>query len=336
MMDNDTFYKNIFPKRKKILQVGPYPPPLGGVSVSLYRLIKLLEEYNREIDYFDTSKIRFSKLFLYLRLISKIIFGKYKIIHLHFNDIIVFYLLLILKKYFLHIDIVFTSHNPRLFDSLKGWRKKICTNFIENLDVLIVVGEHILNKYKSEKIDLPKNIFVKDPFIKPPLNEEKQIIETYPKSLIDFIDKHSPVISANAFQIVFFENKDLYGLDMCVNLVYKLKNIFPNIGFVFALANDEVNNDYIYKIKQRIKILNISTNFYFLRGQKELWPLFKKIDLMLRPTLTDGNPVSISEALFFDCPTIASNVCERPLGTTIFISENLEDLMQKSIDILSS
>ena len=47
--------------------------------------------------------------------------------------------------------------------------------------------------------------------------------------------------------------------------------------------------------------LNLEENFYFLTGQKELWPIFKKASLMIRPTNTDGDALSIREALYFLC-----------------------------------
>ena len=87
-------------------------------------------------------------------------------------------------------------------------------------------------------------------------------------------------------------------------------------------------------MKCKIEELGVKNNFYFLTGQRELWPLFKKVNLMVRPTSSDGFGISISEALFFSCPAIASNVCERPTGTIIFENRNLNDLTEKCITIL--
>ena len=53
---NDFNYLNIYRKDDKILLVGVYPPPLGGVSVHIYRLLKLLKKNKFNINLFDTSK----------------------------------------------------------------------------------------------------------------------------------------------------------------------------------------------------------------------------------------------------------------------------------------
>ena len=121
---------------------------------------------------------------------------------------------------------------------------------------------------------------------------------------------------------------------MCIELTAKLKNVYPNLGFVFALANEKVNTEYINKMHLRIKELNLEENFYFLTGQKELWPIFKKASLMIRPTNTDGDALSIREALYFKCPAIASDICDRPEGTILFKNRNLDDLCDKVKDVL--
>jgi len=128
--------------------------------------------------------------------------------------------------------------------------------------------------------------------------------------------------------------EDLYGLDMCIELTAILKEQYPNIGFLFALGSEEYHYDYLKKMKRRIADLKINTHFHFLTGQKQLWPLFKKADLMIRSTNTDGFAVSIAEALYFECPVIASDACFRPEGTILFKNRNLNDLTNCSLSVL--
>ena len=60
----------------------------------------------------------------------------------------------------------------------------------------------------------------------------------------------------------------------------------------------------------------------------------KKADLMIRPTCTDGYGISIAEALFFDCPAIASDVCPRPEGAVLFKNRDMDDFEQKTRELL--
>ncbi|MBK3518014.1 glycosyltransferase [Carboxylicivirga marina] len=307
--------------RKLIL--GPYPPPLGGVSVYIYRLNKLL--LNTHVSDFSKSN--------YLGVLRDVLFRKYDVIHLNTNDVRIFILLILVKRFW-QFDIFLTSHNPRLFDTKSKLKIYVIKKFFKSVDCLCVVGQHILDSYKQQKVTLPKEIIIEPAFVPPPLDEEKKIISTYPKELNDFINSHSPVLVANAFRVVLINDVDLYGLDLCVDLMTKIINERPNIGFVFAIADEMTNASYLDKIRDKIYESNLEKNFYFLTGQKELWPLFKKADLMIRPTASDGYGVSIAEALFFDCHSIASDVCDRPNGTIIFKNRDIEDLYNKTKMVL--
>ena len=73
---------------------------------------------------------------------------------------------------------------------------------------------------------------------------------------------------------------------------------------------------------------------YHNRG--ELWPLLKACDLMVRPTLTDGDANSIREALHFGVPVVASDCVKRPAGVEVFSSGNLEALVAAVDKVLGS
>lgn len=315
----------IYPKNKKILFIGPYPPPLGGVSVHMKRLIEILRKKGHKIHVFDASKKYKLKGANFIKLFQTIYFNSYDIIHIQRFDMRKL-LILLLFKYFKKSKIYYTDHNPRLFDNTNKLTNYFKKRYITKLDYLVVVGEHIIDNYKENKVDLPGNVLVMNAFLPPPLEEENEIIQTYSNETKEFIRRHKPIIIANAWQVVFYRGVDLYGLDLCVELTYKLKNKYPEIGFLFALANEKVNIDYVNKIRKEIKDLGIDNNFHFLTGQKELWPLFKKADLCIRPTVTDGDALSIRESLYFNCPVLASDVVRRPKGTILFKSRDADDL----------
>jgi hypothetical protein len=94
----------------------------------------------------------------------------------------------------------------------------------------------------------------------PPIikNEEAGDI---PKEIWNFIDRHKPVISANAYRITFYNNQDLYGIDLCIDLCAALKKCYPKIGFVFCLP-DIGNYEYFDKMKQKIRDEELGGNFF--------------------------------------------------------------------------
>lgn len=325
----------IYPRTCSVLLVSAYPPPLGGISVHVKRLESLLKKEGYYVDVFHTAQTEVFKGQNIIKLVTNILCGSFRIVHVHgypYRILRVIEFLKKIKKFKLYI----TDHNSRLFAELKYDNKKI--NFfkktIESLDYLVAVGSGILEEYRRYRVTLPDNTLIQPSFIAPDLNEEEDILKTYPRELFEFMAKHKPIITANAAEIVFYNGVDLYGLDMCIELASRLKREFFNIGFLFALADEDKHVEYLDNMKKLIIELGIKDNFYFLTRQKEIWPLFKKVDLMIRPTYSDGYGVSIAESLYFGCPAVASNVCTRPERTILFKSRNLDDLTRRVVLVL--
>jgi glycosyltransferase involved in cell wall biosynthesis len=171
------------------------------------------------------------------------------------------------------------------------------------------------------------------PFLPPLLDEEEAILKTYSPETHEFVATHSPLLIANAPRVVFYKGVDLYGLDMCVELIAGLKQEFRDVGLLFAIG--EMDGDAYYRqIQRRIAALSIAENVYFLTGQKEMWPLFKKADLMVRPTCVDAYGISVAESLYLGCAAVASDVCERASGTVLFANRNKDDFLLKCRQVL--
>jgi len=324
---------NLYSGYKRILIIGPYPPPLGGISIFIYRLKQVLRDHNFKVDIFDTSKNYIFFGIKYLAFFIKIIFNNYQVIHIQHFDLkktILLFALRHIKKY----KVFYTDHNPFLFENKNKIVCLLNKRLLGKLDLLIVVNDHILDIYNKHGVVLPKNYLIQNAFLPPPIEEENKILNTYPNGLFDFLKEHKPLVIANAFQLRLINNIDLYGFDICVDLVKKLKPYFPQIGFIFALANEKYNDSYLREIQIRINKSFLNENFYFLTGQKELWPLFRRVDLFIRATYKDGYGISIDEALYFKCSVLASNVCKRNNATTLFENRNLDDLFNKSLNIL--
>lgn len=160
------------------------------------------------------------------------------------------------------------------------------------------------------------------------------IVASYPESLLQFLAQHTPVICGNAYKIVLDPlGRDLYGVDMAVELLRTLRRHAPRAGVVFAIAVDE-QSEYSAALNKRIQDYGLTNHFYFFTGSRELWPLFGLVDVMVRPTTTDGYGISVAEALFVQTPAIASDVCQRPEGTVLFACRDQLDLDRKVLKCL--
>ena len=64
--------------------------------------------------------------------------------------------------------------------------------------------------------------------------------------------------------------------------------------------------------------------------------MLKHCDLFVRPTSTDGDAVSIREALWLGVPTVASDAVARPAGVATFRSRDADDLARKIMQTISA
>jgi len=319
-----------------VLYIGPYPPPYGGVSIHIKRLKERLEKEWPECSVYDNSGVPKKELnIIYSKTSFKWLFDlirtfKKDIIHYHgykATDMIFLSLLVFLKRSKIVITLHsfrYDSHNINLLDRIAFWMSKKTHIYF------IAVGTEIKNRIKLLGID-NKYIEIIPAFIPPPLKEEEE--KEIPLEAYNFIKSHNPVISANAFKISFHNSQDLYGIDMCVELCAALKKYYPNLGLIFCLP--EIGDyPYFNKILQTINEKKIKENVFFQTKPCQFYPLLMKCDVFARPTNTDGDAISLREALYFKIPSIASNAVPRPEGTIIFKNRDIKDFIRKTKNIL--
>ncbi|HEV2705901.1 MAG TPA: glycosyltransferase family 4 protein [Pyrinomonadaceae bacterium] len=311
----------------KVLLIGSYPPPLGGVSVFIKRYRRRLEGEGHRVDVLDPARV--SNVRLAMRLLAA---RRYDLISLNYPSLPVMTLLLAVG---LASRTEVFEHNWRLLESWGAWARRVYALFLRRARALVLIAPHLADYYRAHGLELPAHTRTSDAFIPPPEDEEAAIVASYPAEVREFLRTRRPLVVANAFKLVFREGVDLYGLDMCVELVASLRSAHPSVGLLFALA--EVGDEaYFAQTRERIDALGLAPHVYFLTGQRELWPLLKSADLMLRPTSTDGASVSVAEALHFGCPVVASDAAPRPPGTILFKSRDQQDFRRKCEAALAS
>lgn len=309
------------------IHVGPIPPPLGGISVYLYRLMK---KYPKNI-YIDSSKC--SKF-----LLIKLCFISHKEVIIHDLQWKLS-LLLYWSEFFSPKSYSIVLHGEGwladycLSSKYRQWMIETSLNHCKSIQV---VGNHIKSSLLKYFPKLKNKVVVKNAFLPPPLEDEPKILETYSDEMRSFMKVQRPLIVANAFQLAEWNGVDLYGLDMCIELIYRLKQDYPSVGLLFALANEKYRHDYYMKMKDLIADYNLKENIYFLTAQHEIWPILKVCDVMVRPTCTDGYSISIAEALYFDRPVVTSDIVKRPDDCVLFRNRNMDDFEAKVRYVLES
>ena len=323
--------------KKEIVLIGTYPPPYGGVSIHIQRLKEQLEIRGMKCIVYDTSGVPKSAKDIFsstiLSSLLRIICSRGKdIIHVHGYDprqVILFSLVGVLTRRV----VIFTIHSFRYNKDNIGLLGKFSLWMAQKTGQhFITVGLELNEKIMDFGIK-QANIKTLISFI-PPVVRENDFSEI-PKEAGEFIRGHSPVISANAYKISFYNNQDLYGIDMCVDLCVNLKKSHPRIGMIFCLPNIG-DYDYFKKIQKRIAEKGIEDNFFFQTKPCQFYPILMESDAFVRPTNTDTYGVSIAESLYFKVPAIASDVCLRPEGAILFRSRDIRDFSTKMKELLDN
>lgn len=307
--------------KKKILFIGPYSA-VGGVSIHIKRLSGLLNK-NFVCSYIDESPItkkereiynlRSGNVFMYLKLIYRTDY-----VHIH-SGLWWLRLVHVIVSNILRKKVFMTIHS--LGKSRQGI-PLMATKIASTLTYkTIMVSQEIFNLLNI------KNAEIKPAFIPPNVEEESEL----PEEVLHILEKNNSkkIIVGNAFKLVLYNKKDLYGLDLLIEIAKKIKqnNLQYKIIFVVAsVSEDDLLIKNYYEIVNQYALHSIISiipyKISFIR-------LILSSDLVVRPTCSDGDALTIREALFLGKQVIASDVVIRPTQTILFKNRDVEDLFSK-------
>lgn len=326
----------------KIIIIGPYPPPYGGISVNIKRIKKYLEKKNIEAVVYDESKntginnvipIKKYKFFIF-----KILFLKADVIHFHSLDKKVRIFLGMYKA--LGKRVVLTVHGESLNNQIREsnfFVRQLLLKSLKKIDKIICVNP----KNREELLKLgfnPNKVEYIPSYINP--IEDKFDFDNIPINIKNFMNESKFLISSNGC-IRFHNNEDLYGFDMMIELIDRLSKNKIEVNLLLNVLAVEEQNDlerkYYNRLKSRVKELKLEDKICIFEVENtEFYPILKESNLFIRPTNTDGFGVSIAEAIYYNVPAIASDVCKRPDGTVIFKSRDFDDLYEKTINLINN
>ena len=189
---------------KKVAVLGPYPPPLGGVSVHVKRVIHKLEQQKNTVRLFNTV-VEYRYRFLPFYLIKVLFFlVKFKPDYVYYhtlylsNSLRELQLLIFLKKVFKY-KLVLVEHDCRHMYKRSVFFKVRFQKLLPSLNQLVLIGNSTYTSYIDNTFMLPKNSSVEVAFLPPNIKRESFIVSTYPNNLFSFLKNHSPLLLANAF-----------------------------------------------------------------------------------------------------------------------------------------
>ena len=333
--------KDILKGMIKIFQFMTVPPPYGGVTVYVKRLVKYLEINGFSVGCFYKDKIAKDALPKSVRMhrypryqnsiwaivsIPRLLFilRKYDIIHTH-KSLNISFTLWILRK-LLRKPIVFTIHNQMISRECSCLssidRYFFCKLKNDHLVQFITVNNSAAGILQSEFGNFKNPIIVKPAFVQP--IEEGSVSDYLNEDLITFLSKDSaPIILFYAESFAMYEEHEIYGTSTVI--AYKrLKSLHPDLKLLFCMPNPD--HIKIQILKSQLDLEEYKNDIYWqLTPLSEMWPVIKQSTVLFRPTYTDGDAVMIRESLLYGIPVVTTDVVNRPHGCHVYKYGSLED-----------
>ena len=310
--------------------VGVIPPPFGGVSVHVKRYMDLLTQANIEATLYEqtgksdpdngvvpftSSSVRFVKFLLTF---------KEDVVHFHFNNhraLAIAGQLLRLRK---GKKIILTIHSEKLvrwYDE-KGWLyRRTISDCFRRADHLICVSQPI-SDFMSARLGIDKNKLSVIPAFLPPTEEEKSE-HHIPKEVGDFIAGREKVIGTHGWFGYFVDGNHVYGFDHIAQLAQEISDSQRNIAMYTVISGnyEDAHRDKIKALQEKL-----SGNWMIVESPFSCAALYEKTDMFIRPTVTDGDSVSIRECLSTGVPVLASDAVPRPKQCQLYKSRDYPQL----------
>jgi len=292
----------------RLLIIGKIPPPIGGVTVHVKRLLESLSnDKSLNFCYINTNDFKITQLLKEL--------WNSKIVHVHLsNPFILLSIIVVLRLSFKKS--IFTYHGD-------VGRFSYLINLLEVISIKIANYPIFVNLESYQKsCYLNKNSQIITPFIPPmftkKLNPELSI------SIKEKKTEHKFIFCTNAYNISY----DKHGVE--IYQILSLVKIFNNIPHLLLIVSDPTGAN-----KRNLQENNVAlnNNILIIDEEHDFNSIIDLADCVIRYTSTDGDSLSIKEALYKSKNVIASNVVSRPAGT-ILVNFNLSELQHAIINFV--
>jgi hypothetical protein len=325
---------------KRILIVSPFPPIIGGVSIGAQRLYETLINSGYSViklnTHFRNERFNRSKILKYAKYL---LLPFFLLMHKRF-DVIHFRVSGVLTKLYISFWRFLFSRKTKFIISIHGevnhiLEARLGAYSLSKFDKIICVkpGDSInLPPYlRSKTVEIPG-------FIPPVLTIDP--VNNIPDLLNSFLNRNSLKMLINGKIIYNDKYSDLYGFEDAIKLLEKLRNNSKNVDLIIIVIGFTSNKrctDYIKHLKGYIVDKGLDDHVCWIENvNMELWPLFKRVNVLLRPTKSDGDALSIRESLYLKTPVVASNVVPRPLNTIVYDINSETDFYNKTVFLLEN
>lgn len=287
----------------ELLLIGTLPPPVGGVTIYVSRLREALSPVKDfHVAYADYKKEKLSAVFLKL--------SRTNAAHINISNPYLI-LALVLFAALLRKKTILTIHENVAIR--KGFPRKLYLTALRLCTVPVMLNEgslQLAKKYNKKAVQISSFI--------PPQQEEPLPPEII-QQLLPVRSQYEQVYCTNAFNVAFDANgHETYGITDLITVFSTL----PRYALIFS---DPTGNYVDFLQKNGIVI---PSNVICLHGLHSFYEVIKQSDVVIRATSTDGDSVSVKEALYLNTKVIASDCVSRPQGVFLYRTFDKESLRE--------
>jgi glycosyltransferase involved in cell wall biosynthesis len=317
----------------RVLQLGPFPPPNGGVQTNLKAIHDLLNQRGDEgcvIAITHSSQAEnvpnVFKPRSAIKLLWLLLTLNFDVVHLHVGGD----LTLRLVGLMLICGLLPGSKSVLTFHS-GGYASKVSDTASPNslrgfafraFDHVIGVNQQMMVMFRRYGVK-ERNAQLILPFVLREPSPESKI----PDSIERFIGAHRPLL----LTVGLLEKE--YRLRDQIECLESLLKRFPRIGLMILGSGS---------LESKLRDLIASKDYaerVFLAGDVDhdvTLQIIRRADVLLRPTDFDGDAVAVREALFLQTPVIASDNGMRPQGVHLISAPvQLRLLSEKISEVLA-
>ncbi len=288
--------------RRDLLLVGRWPPPVGGVTVHVERLSRGLASAGVVHSRVDARR---DGLVAVVRAIAC-----HRVCHIHVSHPALLALLVAWSRACRTRSIV-TLHGN--FGRFGGWRRSCVSWALGACDIPILLNEP---SYQEARRLHPQPIRL-SAFL-PPAPGTAMVVD-WSRALTAHAARfrsRGPLVATNAFDLAFDgDGREIYG-------VFALAAWCAQRGIGLVVCDPSGR----YQAEAKNRDPAATSTSLFLTGPHSFEPVLEYCDVYVRNTITDGDSLSVHEALALGKPVWATDVVPRPAGTYIYGSLDEIDL----------
>jgi len=319
-------------KRNEIAIWSAMPPPYGGISVHIMRLVHRLMDTGipyRMIDQngkFDpeTNVVPGRRSifgFLHFALTNRSV-----CVHLHTNNLLAVAVgTLIFKAR--RVKVIYTLHTSFAVDryiSANPFAKKLIRTGLRRAWHFVPVNNHVAEWLKRDLAIPAERITVSPAYIPP---SELEVKAPLPDGIVNSIKNASCVIGSQGWFGPLQQGVHIYSFDLLHMLALHLKSNWPGT-WLYTMVSGDVDSAFRDECKARVEADQLESVWHFIEEPISGAAIIAKSQLFLRPTTTDGDSVCVRESLGLNVPVVASDAVVRPDSCHLFCNRDIDDLIR--------